>query len=132
MNTVSVPVSELTDLTLDWVVAVLEAKRVQKGPDRTLQYWTTNGELGVYEPSTNWSQGGPILDRELIAIEPPRSYQLGTGGLVIIKEWVANVKGGSGRLIYQRGPTALVAAFRCYVSSRLGQAVEVPAELLEL
>ncbi len=115
MSTVSVPVSELTGPALDWAVEKCEYIWDQANPAPF---------------SSDWRLGGPIIERELIAIEPPRSYQLGTGGLVIINEWVANVKGGSGRLIYQRGPTALVAAMRCRVASKLGSTVDIPAELV--
>lgn len=122
MSTVSVPVSELTGPALDWAVAQCEYPAFES------ETCTDIGNHRRY--SRDWSQGGPIIDRELIAIEPPRSYQLGTGGLVIINEWVANVKGGSGRLIYQRGPTALVAAMRYRVASKLGSTVDIPAELV--
>ncbi len=135
MSTVSVPVSELTGVALDWAVAKCEGHVTfylsRRGFVNSIK--SRKGNKSYTEKlcySSDWSQGGPIIERELIAIEPPRSYQLGTGGLVIINEWVANVKGGSGRLIYQRGPTALVAAMRCRVASKLGSTVDIPAELV--
>jgi hypothetical protein len=115
MSTVSVPVSELTGLALDSAVAKREGRPLQKGPGRTWQYWTTKGELGIYDPSANWSLAGPIIERERISIDWDDTY------------WNASVGDFGG---YCSGPTPLIAAMRCYVASKLGSVVEVPSELL--
>lgn len=65
------------------------------------------------EPPTNWSQGGPIIEREKTAIR-----------FVPWDTWVAECKGYTGE-----GTTPLIAAMRCYVASKLGDEVEVPEEL---
>ena len=78
----------------------------------------------AFEPSTNWSQGGPIIEREKISIE----YMVGAGagGLDV---WVATrIKNMA--LSEECAPTPLVAAMRCYVASRLGDEVDVPDELV--
>lgn len=69
--------------------------------------------------STDWAQGGPILDRELIDVYT----QYPCSGPVV---WYGRHKGR----IKGVGPTALIAAMRCFVSYKLGDAVEVPEELL--
>ena len=55
-----VKTNELTGAPLDWAVAKCEGEEVRliKGQLETL--WTDNG----YKPSTDWSQGGPIIERE--------------------------------------------------------------------
>lgn len=62
MNTITVKTSELIGPALDWAVA-----RCEGFIDNTSEPW----ERG-YEPfafSTDWSQGGPIIEREEIGIK---------------------------------------------------------------
>lgn len=66
------------------------------------------------EHSTNWSQGGPIIERE--------RFLLRTTG----NTWMAY----SYDQKFQYGPTPLIAAMRCYVASKLGDEVNIPEELL--
>ena len=63
--------------------------------------------------STCWNLGGPIIESEWIAISSPRGEP--------DSDWVATMD-----RIWARGPTPLVAAMRCYVVSKLGDAVEIP------
>jgi hypothetical protein len=64
-------------------------------------------------PSTDWSQGGPIIERERISI----THQVG--------RWAAQTDDD----LFAYGPTPLIAAMRCYVASKLGDEVEIPEEL---
>lgn len=70
-------------------------------------------------PSTDWSQGGPIIEREEIATRPTR---FGWEAVTEQSDYYSVC-----RLF---GPTALIAAMRCYVASKLGDEVEIPEELL--
>jgi hypothetical protein len=69
-----------------------------------------------WQPSTDWAQGGPIIEREKIAVWhrgdewPWRAQQSDT----------SHLKGGT---------TPLIAAMRCYVASKLGDTVDIPEEL---
>lgn len=65
--------------------------------------------------STNWSFGGPIIERECIELH---TYSANDDGVVT---WRAND--------YMDGHTPLIAAMRCFVVSKLGDEVEVPEEL---
>lgn len=69
----------------------------------------------VWQPTTNWSQGGPIIEREWIGIEAWNEES----------PWRADKSGEH----EQFGPTPLIAAMRCFVASKLGEEVEVPDEL---
>ena len=72
--------------------------------------------------STDWSQGGPIIEREKIDL------YLSTGN-ICAAIW-ENLSGGGRLLAEAKGcPTPLIAAMRCYVSSKLGEEVEVPDDL---
>lgn len=106
--------SELADLALNWAVATAEGEEAEldKGEIVTWEYVNYRKYRLVWEPSTNWTQGGPMIEREGIDL-----YQSGC--------WAAEM-GGTHR---QEGPTPLIAAMRCFVASRLGDEIEVPNEL---
>ena len=65
--------------------------------------------------STDWSQGGPIIEREQIAIHAPwDDFHCENG------EWNAETKKWG-----MFGPTPLIAAMRAYVATKFGEEVEV-------
>jgi hypothetical protein len=122
-----VKTSELQGATLDWAVA----KCVDDGlADFTAAGWR-------FTPSTDWAQGGPIIEREGILLRPIRKegHQMNGQWLAMYDEtntgtmvqWVKR-KDFPGH--YHTGPTPLIAAMRCYVASKLGDEVDVPEELL--
>ena len=102
-------VAEATGPALDWLVAKCEGDWIL-----ALTHFLPNHGLGRMNFSTSWAQGGPIIERELISI-----YRM-------TSDWSAayNPSGAA-----QDGPTALIAAMRCYVASKLGDTAEVPEEL---
>lgn len=74
-----------------------------------------------WEPTTNWAQGGPIIEQEEICTV------ICTWNSPWYGKWNATCnKDGS---VDENGPTPLVAAMRCFVASKLGAEVEVPDEL---
>lgn len=107
--------SKLTDAALDWAVAVAKCEGKKVGYEFTLFSPVVIVGLDPYEPSEDWSQGGPIIERENIALYPH-------GDGTYEAEVFLNPKRGA-------GPTPLIAAMRCYVASKLGDEVEVPDEL---
>lgn len=111
-----VKVSEASGVVLDWLVAKCEGKVVNDAY-RSHQ-GLIRGMWGAVKLrySTNWAQGGPIIEREGIATSPD------TG----LDWWVATLRGG---VHVEHGPTPLIAAMRCYVASKLGEEVEVPDAL---
>ena len=102
--------SELQGAALDWAVAKCE--RVEFTYEDHPRHEMVNMHY-----STDWSQGGPIIEVEITRVE-----NLGDG------RWAAykNSKDETHRLT---GPTPLVAAMRCYVASKIGDEVEIPEEL---
>ena len=134
--------SDLTSYALDWAVAKCEGLPLKLDPmgfrkdsPESMQagWWvwdgegqnqiighrkTRRGEEDGYSPSTDWTQGGPIIEREKLdvmwcgdrwcayAMTPDKETQL-----------------------VDEGPTPLVAAMRCYVATRLGEEVDIPQEL---
>lgn len=95
----------LTGADLDWAVAKAE------------------GAPGQY--STDWAQGGPIIEREITKLFR------NLGGTFTAQIRHAGISEVTGRTILlgwttAAGPTPLVAAMRCYVASKLGDEVDVP------
>ena len=117
--------SELTGAALDWAVARLESEASPTGMDSAdiLLYRSTATNAWMYKRwaihySTDWAQGGPIIERERITL------RVDTRG----NRWVAFLDGGR---VTNRMPdhSPLIAAMRCYVASKLGEEVDVPEEL---
>jgi len=70
----------------------------------------------VFSPSTDWGQGGPIIEHESMKVQPFMHRNL----------WIAYI---DKPYAHGDGPTPLIAAMRCYVASKLGDTVEIPEEL---
>lgn len=118
--------SEATGPALDWLAAVCEGKAGDcEVHSENVWYGRATSGFVRWHPSTNWSQGGPIIEREEIYARP-------TGDAA---KWEAMVwrdtKGTDtcGFKYDQTGPTPLIAAMRCYVASKLGDEIEIPEEL---
>jgi hypothetical protein len=114
--------SELQGAALDWAVALIEHPE-----------WKAKGYLEVfpddlsfedgashitYTPSTDWAQGGPIIEQERIAIWFEKYDDIDSA----LPVWAAV------RFNEQDyyGSTPLIAAMRCYVAMKLGDEVEIP------
>jgi hypothetical protein len=115
--------SELIGPALDYAVA----KCMEQG--KPAGYWTGAVERKNFDPSANWSQGGPIIERERIKVAPNLN---GT--------WHGQIRHTKAHPLVahpvlagwtnKHGPTSLIAAMRCYVASKLGDEVDIPEELL--
>ena len=109
-----IKVSEATPRQLDWTVARCEGG---VGENQLLGAW--------YAPSTDWAQGGPLIEREKIGIQRCiRACEY--HGWLALKDEPFHDRSGEDEVW---GETPLIAAMRCYVSSKLGDEVEIPEEL---
>lgn len=89
-------------------------------------YYIFRHNPGFHRYSTDWAQGGPIIEREQICTKRQSPCSVGYEWNAWI--WTKHIaKGGS--IMGGSGPTPLIAAMRCYVASKLGDEVEVPDEL---
>ena len=84
-----------------------------------------------WKPSADWPQGGPIIERAKIhLLSPYGAHPIPS----LAKSWLAHclkaphLADGWGPA-KGHGPTPLIAAMRCFVTSKLGDEVEVPDEL---
>lgn len=124
--------SDLAGAALDWAVATCEGVPLVKNPfgaNYSPGYWVHFGGIvggdyrkcgGKYSPSTNWAQGGPIVDAQRLKLTPRFPHH---------PDWEAEFRFPAGGGANAFGPTPLIAAMRCYVISRLGQEVEEPEGL---
>tara|TARA_R110000868_G_scaffold90159_1_gene250567 strand:+ start:2700 stop:3011 length:312 start_codon:yes stop_codon:yes gene_type:complete len=99
--------SELTGVALDWAVAKCEGVEVRILERQIV--WPED-----YAPSTDWAQGGPIIQQEKIDVMYEHDMR-----------WIAVPQKG----VESHGPTPLIAAMRCYVASKLGDDIEIPKDL---
>lgn len=122
-----IKVAELINRPLNWVVATCEGyTNLRKNPHRfandlliTSSKDGKNIKLSDFSPSTGWSHGGKIIERERIQISP--------------QSWcwhATRVHTDQKMVVSHYGPTPLIAAMRCFVASKLGDEVDVPDELL--
>lgn len=120
----TIRVSELTGAALDWAVAKCEGYQAvfTAGSLRPVFRKCEAVENTWPSYSTDWKQGGPIIEREKISL----IMQASLGN-----HWTASRPSSSpiGFKTIEEGPTPLIAAMRCYVASKLGDEVEIPKEL---
>lgn len=136
---------ELIGPQLDWAVATCEGLPIRHDPmnfgpafaEGGFWIWDDRGPIGKrdyrligrqYCPSTNWAQGGPIIEREKIEIVRGNDLIFPNGnekGEYTEPLWLASC--GGGRMF--NGPTSLVAAMRAFVAIKLGDEIEISEEL---
>lgn len=110
--------SYLTGAALDWAV-----DECLNGDGLYLKFWKMGGDkryvhcqiMQAY--SVHWGTGGPIIESEKIELYFQPALEM----------WCA--KSIEGDLRY--GDTPLIAAMRCYVTSKMGETVDVPDALVD-
>lgn len=116
---VEMKTQDLSGAALDWSVA--RADGVEISLAGAHPHAVVGGRLvGNYAPSTNWNQGGPLIEKYKLDIGAPLENKSGPWNAAT--EW-AHPMG-------YKGDTPLVAACRAIVASSLGETVSVPRELL--
>jgi hypothetical protein len=72
--------------------------------------------FGEFHPSTAWAEGGPIIERERIALRYGEDEYSEPDAM-----WYAECG-----VFWDIGPTPLIAAMRAFVASKFGGEVELP------
>lgn len=128
---------EATPLQLNWLVAKIEGYPVSLSKTGFLIFIDPLIQCGprgsAYSPTTDWSQGEPIIEREGINIFKHNKLDVSEPD-----KWCAhkvvprpNMEGSTNMVaIAPDGPTPLIASMRCFVASKLGDEVDVPEELV--
>ena len=141
-----VKTSEMTGPALEWAVAKCQGEKYgaptfrvhQNSKGATVYLNAGMQQSGIpYRPSTDWSQGGPILHRERITTHDFDGiwlaviFERNSFGVPVKRE--PPVKSVFGQFVVKHiawGLDPLEAGMRCYVASKLGDGVDVPEELL--
>jgi len=116
--------ADLVDMQLDYFVAAsiglsvgfVKCKSRMK-PCHWITVYDGDDDFPIPKYSTDWSAGGPIIEEHRILLQPSLDRP---------NVWLAQEKFGCGHFKY--GSTALIAAMRCFVSTKLGDEVDLPFE----
>jgi hypothetical protein len=106
--------SELTGAALDWAVE----KCVFMTHSLESDFCGIVGYARDY--STDWAQGGPIIERERIGLDCDDQ------GI-----WFASYDLSEETALGASAKSPLVAVMRCYVATKLGNEIEIPMEITE-
>jgi hypothetical protein len=119
--------SELTGAALDWAVAKCEGLLClgYRTDGERFAIEDSDGQIEGFMPSTDWAQGGAIIERDCIQLAPSQ------GATYVECIWLAGNANENGDEFNGEGTTPLIAAMRCYVASKLGDEVEIPSELID-
>ncbi|PLC06392.1 hypothetical protein CY658_04985 [Variovorax sp. RO1] len=116
--------SELTGAQLDYWVAKAEGHRVRLVGELVV-FYEGGDDSGLKErrgpefsPSTDWSDGGPIIERERIGVWSGVDPYSGKSADAL---WFSEGSGTSSGRAKATGPSSLVAAMRAYVASKFGE-----------
>ncbi|WP_061238221.1 phage protein NinX family protein [Ectopseudomonas composti] len=143
MNMIEVKTAELSGAALDWAtfcavfsgmqptIRKIESVTIERQPFikpltfPSAVYLTYSGAYGVecnWNPSSAWEDGGPLIVSRMVAIDYPRPLRDGE-----LPKWVAQCWRPYG---CGEAESPLVAACRAIVAAKLGETVQIPAELL--
>jgi hypothetical protein len=111
---IKVNTKELIGDALDWAVCKASYDDLAA---LNIEYPEQSKHYPRVSPSTDWSIGGKIIDKECIEIHNAFS-----------NDRVAYAKDSQA---YSFGETTLIAAMRCFVVTRYGNTILVPESLVE-
>ncbi|GGK52872.1 Protein of unknown function [Pseudomonas koreensis] len=124
MNMIEVKTQDLAGLALNWSVATAVGcgDIVVKNDAISCIYEMSDGSgcwTNLYEPSTDWSQCGPLIEKNKIGFGPVRRVG-----------WVAHPHRPNAPTEWLEAEEPLVAICRAIVADRLGMVLSIPAELV--
>lgn len=116
---IEVKTADLIGPALDWAAAKADGRH----------YVINAGFFNNCRPSTDWSHGGPLRDKYSVAL-----YDVTQGKVAATlrrgmdEHWIDESEYDADAT----GSTALIAMCRAIVRAKLGDTVQVPAELVEV
>ena len=138
MNMTNVNTDDLQGAQLDYAVGKIlgyDVRVANDDPDDCFFWspvwgnnnrdWKIHCQGDTWNPSANWAHGGPIIDREHIDLD----HRLGREPNVAWRAVTTSaIKGPFDDFprISRYGDTALIAAMRVFVASKIGPVVVVP------
>lgn len=133
MNTFKIKTAELTGAALDWAVAQVVGVKVITDPNSPRQRQMVEDAEAVngwycYSPSTDWSQGGPLIEKYHITFSSIwNGWHSRLFATIGFRRTISgeNANGAGGKEF-----NYLLAACRAVVVAEMGDEVEVPQELI--
>lgn len=125
--------AELDGIALDWAVSKCEGREALFSSDWPHKLVDKYGRDCSYR---RWSTAGQIIQREHINIRHTFTggvYRTSWSSDAVHAEIVlpnGSVTFDPLKVVWEYGPTPIIAAMRCYVTAKLGDVVDVPDELL--
>lgn len=125
---IEVKTADLAGETLGWAIGKAESLDVFLAPPQYGNPWRVFARYPAsatkhtkrFNPWEDWALGGSMIERRMVSLHCPQSTDDVWAG------WVITDKGE----FCQAGDSALIAACRAIVASRLGDTVHVPKELM--
>jgi len=119
--------SDLSGACLDWAVAQCEARSEKEKEEN----FNLPCLVSHFKPSSDWSQGGPIIEREKLSF----SAWLRPAWEELEGPWIWACAPATGADLETTsrngyGNVPLLAAMRSYVGSKMGDEIEIPDDLL--
>lgn len=117
---IEVKTSELTGHALDWAVAQAVSHPADwEKSSGCLWFESSDHEWIAWSPSTDWAQGGPLLDSMVIGVihnSRIRPHPFDKGYQAMASHFIGP----------SEGHTILIAACRAIVAAKMGDVVQVP------
>lgn len=116
-----IDVSNLTNKQLNWAVAKCEGFNYEAYEDRRKAWNDATHIPQHWNPVEDWSQSGPIIQRNSINLVTTFKATL----------WFAYKWNNQEASFHYINAAPLESAMRCYVTSKLGNCIEIPDKLLK-
>lgn len=133
-ETVEVKTCELEGQALDWAVGCIEDEQIERKQIgwllMNLEVWIPLPDTPYFDivthwsPSTDWSQGGPLIEKYMVRTHYMADTEKRADAGCIAQTWRPYATAC--------GDTLLIAACRAIVTAKLGETVSVPAELISM
>jgi hypothetical protein len=118
-ETIALKTSELKGYCLDWAVG---SQNQDWDHEDLLANLVCDDDGEAFSPSTNWGQGGRLMDEEKISMEIKHD------GWRLACIYNLNDE----KTCIQLDHDYLIAAMRCFVESKFGATVDVPLDVYEM
>ena len=124
---------------LDWAVATSQNRTITSflgGAVWVKSKHEDGTELDGFDfvfNATNWVHAGPIIESEGIEISVLHDESSTSNNRTWSRGWIAcyTVNEMEISIHDTQGPTSLIAAMRCFVTSKFGKTIDVPSMLLD-
>lgn len=137
---VEVKTSELIGYALDWAVGKACEERHPTLYLGENEIWRVGPFAKVWNPSDDWSQGGPLIEKYNVLLSPPTSMvHRNFGSFDSRNGWDESGYWGATifakvrkhrRKAFNHPASALIVAMRAVVQFELGDTVQVPGNLI--